>query len=184
MRFACLGSMVLLLPLAAQELKLPASFDKLAEKASEVVDVTMDSSMLQLASRFLSDKDPDEARVKKLVSGLKGLYVKSFEFDRRGEYEDSDVESVRIQLRAPGWSRVVGVRSKKDGENVELFLKTDQGQISGLAILATEPRELTIVNIVGSINPEQIRDLAGHFGVPSIDLSFPATRKSGKEDRQ
>lgn len=184
MRFACLGSMALLLPLAAQELKLPPSFDKLAERASEVVDVTMDASMLQLASRFLSDKDPDEARVKKLVSGLKGLYVKSFEFDRRGEFEESDLESVRVQLRTPGWSRVVGVRSKKDGENVELFLKTDQGQISGLAILASEPRELTIVNIVGSINPEQIRDLAGHFGVPPIDLSFPTIRKAPKEDRQ
>lgn len=184
MRFACLGSIALLLPLAAQELKLPPSFDKLAEKASEVVDVTMDSSMLQLASRFLSDKDPDEARIKKLVSGMKGLYVKSFEFERRGEYQESDVESLRAQLRAPGWSRIVGVRSKKDGENVELFLKTDRGQISGLAIIASEPTELTIVNIVGPVNPEEIRDLAGHFGVPKMDLSFPNQRKATKEDRQ
>ncbi len=184
MRLACLGSIIFLLPVAAQELKLPPNFEKLAEKASEVVDVTMDSSMLQLASRFLSDKDPDEARVKKLISGLKGLYVKSFQFDRRGEFEESDIESVRAQLRSPGWSRVVGVRSKKDGENVELFLKTEQGQIGGLAIIASEPRELTIVNIVGTMNPEQIRDLAGHFGVPSIDLSFPSTRKPTKEDPQ
>ncbi len=184
MRLACLGSIALLLPLAAQELKLPASFDKLAEKASDVVDITMDSSMLQLASKFLSDKDPDEARIKKLVSGLKGLYVKSFEFDRRGEYEESDLESVRAQLRGPGWSRVVGVRSKRDGENVELFLKSDQGQVSGLAIIAAEPRELTIVNIVGPVNPEEIRDLAGHFGVPRMDLSFPNTRKSTKEEQR
>ena len=183
MRFACLGSMVLLLPLAAQELKLPAGFDKLAEKASEVVDITMDSSMLQLASRFLSDKDPDEARIKKLVSGLKGLYVKSFEFDRRGEYEESDLESVRAQLRGPGWSRVVGVRSKRDGENVELFLKTEQGQVAGLAIISAEPRELTIVNIVGPVNPDDIRELGGHFGMPRMDLSFPSTRKSTKEDQ-
>jgi hypothetical protein len=184
MKFACWGSIALLLPLAAQELKLPPSFDKLAERASDVVDITMDSSMLQLASRFLSDKDPDEARIKKLVSGMKGLYVKSFEFERRGEYQDSDVESLRVQLRAPGWSRIVGVRSKRDGENVELFLKTEQGQISGLAIIASEPTELTIVNIVGPVNPEEIRDLAGHFGVPKMDLSFPSQRKATKEDRQ
>jgi len=63
-------------------------------------------------------------------------------------------------------------------------LKSDQGQVSGLAIIAAEPRELTIVNIVGPVNPEEIRDLAGHFGVPRMDLSFPNTRKSTKEEQQ
>lgn len=47
-------ALVALLPLAAQEFKIPPGLDRLAEKASEVVDVTLDSSMLQLASRFLS----------------------------------------------------------------------------------------------------------------------------------
>jgi hypothetical protein len=181
MKFANLGFLILL-PLAAQELKLPPGFDKLAEKASDVVDITMDGSLLQLASRFLSDQDPDEAKIKKLVSGLKGLYVKSFEFDSRGMYQESDLESLRAQLHAPGWSRMVGVRSKRDEENVELYLKTDGGQVSGLAIIAAEPRELTIVNIIGQINPEEIRGLAGHFGVPRLDLSFPATHKPGKEN--
>src|ERR1700692_857210 len=108
---------VALLPVAAQEFKIPASLDRLADKASEVVDVTLDSSMLQLASRFLSDKDPDEARVKKLVAGLKGIYVKSFEFEKTGEYEESDVTSLRSQLKSPAWTRIVGVRSKKGGDN-------------------------------------------------------------------
>jgi len=58
-----------LLPLAAQEIKLPPNLDKLAERASEVVDVNLDGPMLQLAARFLSDKDVDEARVKKLSAG-------------------------------------------------------------------------------------------------------------------
>ncbi len=95
---------VVLLPLAAQEIKLPPSFDRLAEKASEVVDVTLDSSMLQMASRFLSDKDADEVKAKKLVSGLKGIYVKSFEFDKAGEYDMADVEALRAQVRGPAWS--------------------------------------------------------------------------------
>ena len=47
-----------LLPMAAQEIKLPASLNKLADKASEVVDVTLDYKMLKLASRFLSKEDP------------------------------------------------------------------------------------------------------------------------------
>jgi hypothetical protein len=156
-------------PLGAQELKLPANLDRLAAKASEVVDVTMDANLLQLASRFLSDRDPDEAQVKKLIGGLKGLYVKSFEFEKPGEYLDSDLEPLRTQLHAPAWSRIVGVRSRKSGENSEVFVKTESGKIGGLAILVTEPKELTIVSIEGSIDPDQLNKLGGHFGIPKID---------------
>jgi hypothetical protein len=168
---------VILLPLAAQEIKLPPSFDRLAEKASEVVDVTLDSSMLQMASRFLSDKDADEVKAKKLVSGLKGIYVKSFEFDKAGEYDMADVEALRAQVRGPAWSRIVGVRSKKNGENAEVYLKNEGGQVTGLLIIAAEPKELTVVTINGSIDPAQLRDLGGHFGVPKMDVG--SAKKSG-----
>ena len=82
MRFA-IPVLLAVLPLAAQDIKMPAGLDKLAAKASDVVDVSLDGALLQLASRFLSDKDPDEANVKKLVGGLKGVYVKSFTFEDR-----------------------------------------------------------------------------------------------------
>jgi hypothetical protein len=155
--------------LAAQEIKLPPSLERLAAKASEVVDVTLDANLIQLASRFLSDKDADDAKVKKLIAGLKGIYVRSFEFDKAGVYQDSDVETVRSQLRSSPWSRIVGVHSQKSGENAEVYVKTDGGKIGGLVILATEPKELTFVSIEGSIDPDQLSDLGGHFGIPKID---------------
>jgi hypothetical protein len=158
-----------LAPLGAQEIKLPASLDRLAAKASEVVDVTMDANLLQFASRFLSDKNADDAQVKKLIGGLKGIYVRSFEFEKAGEYQDSDIEPVRAQLRSPAWSRIVGVRSRKSGENSEVYLKTESGKIGGLTILVTEPKELTLVSIEGSIDPDQLNQLGGHFGIPKID---------------
>jgi hypothetical protein len=160
---------IALASLGAQELKLPASLDRLAAKASEVVDVTMDANLLRLASRFLSDKDADDAKVKKLVGGLKGIYVRSFEFEKAGEYQDSDVEPVRAQLRSPAWSRIVGVRSMKAGENSEVYVKTENNKIGGLAILVTEPKELTIVSIEGTIDPDQLSELGGHFGIPKVD---------------
>jgi len=155
--------------LRGQELKIPANLDRLAAKASEVVDVTMDANLLQLASRFLSDKDADDAKVKKLIAGLKGIYVRSFQFEKAGEYQDSDVEPIRAQLHTPAWSRIVGVRSQKSGDNAEVYIKTENGKIGGLAILATEPKELTIVSIEGTIDPDQLSELGGHFGIPKVD---------------
>jgi hypothetical protein len=65
------------LALSAQDIKMPPGLDKLEAKASEVVNVQLDGPLLQLASGFLSKDDPEEARVKKLVSKLKGVYVSS-----------------------------------------------------------------------------------------------------------
>ena len=171
----------LLLPLGAQEIKFPPNLEQLASKAAEVVDVTMDASMLQLASRFLSDKDADQARAKKIVSGLKGVYVKSFEFDNTGEYQQSDVEAIRSQLRSPEWSRIVGVRSRKSGENADVYVHQEGGKIMGLTVLAAEPKQLTIVNIVGPIDPDDIAELSGQFGIPKFETRKPGAG-SKKED--
>ena len=168
-------------PAGAQPIKFPASLDRLSKIAAESVDVTLDSNMLQFAARFLNGKDADEAKAKQLIAGLKGIYVRSFEFNKEGEYQEADVEAVRAQLRAPVWSRMVEVRSKSDGENVDVFLRTEAGKIAGLVVIAAEPKELTLVHIDGPIDPEQLAELSGHFGVPKLDLEGLKSRKETKK---
>src|SRR5579872_2433672 len=128
---------------------------RLADKASDVVDVAVDGALLKLGAKFLSADDPDQAKIKKVVAELKGIYVKTYKFEREGAYSESDIESIRKQLEAPGWSRIVGVRSKKDSENAEIFLKTG-GPDGGLAIICANPKELTVVNIVGKIDLDEL----------------------------
>ncbi len=162
----------------AQDIKMPPAFDKLAAKAEESVDVTLDSGMLQLGGKFLSDKDADEAKAKKLIGGLKGIYVRSFEFAKEGEYSAADVDALRSQLQPPVWSRVVGVTSKKGGEITEVYFKTSNGaQIGGLVVIDAEPKELTVVSISGAISPEDLADLGGQFGIPKVELP----KSKGKE---
>ena len=139
-------------------------FTSLAARATEKADVTLDGALLQLASMFMDSKDPDEAKVKNILSGLKGVYVRSYKFAKAGEYTDADIQAIRAQLK--GWSQVVSVQ--KAEENIGVFLKLDGKKIQGLVVLAAEPKELTVVNIVGSIDLEQLRDLSGHLGIPEL----------------
>jgi len=44
----------------------------------------------------------------------------------------------------------------------------------GLVILSAEPKELTVVNIVGPINLDQLSDLGGHLGIPPVQMEKPA----------
>jgi hypothetical protein len=150
--------------------------DKLADRASNKVEVTLDGSVLKMAAKFLSDDDdPDSEKIKKLVGGLKGIYVKTFEFEKEGAYSDSDIAGIRKQLES-GWSRIVGIQSKKDGDNAEIYLKSG-GPDGGLAILCAGAKELTIVNIVGKIDLDQLSELGGNMGVPKIEVEKPKPPK-------
>jgi hypothetical protein len=153
---------------AAQMLKLPPALEALSRAASETVDVTMDSSMIRFAERFLSDRDPDQAKAKRILRGLNAIYVRTFEFSTDGAYSTSDLNSMREQLRAPGWSRMVEARDGK--ENVEVFTRTRGGEVDGMVVVAAEPKELTIVQIDGPIRPEELASLSGRVGLPRIRI--------------
>lgn len=158
-----------------------SSLDHLAAKASQTIDVNIDERLMRIAAKVLSDLDADEKEIKKLVTGLKGIYVKSFEFDNDGQYAAADVEPIRTQLRAPGWSRLVNVNSKKEG-SLEVYLLLNGEVIGGLAVLHTDDRELTVVNIVGPVDLDKLAKLEGQFGVP--DLGIESQKPKTKNDEK
>src|ERR1051325_7440845 len=160
----------------AQDSRLQlSSLDHLAAKANQTVDVNVDERLMRMAAKLFSDQDADEREVKKLVAGLKGIYVKSFEFDASGQYSDADIESIRTQLRGPGWTRLVNVTSKKDG-NLEVYLLFQGEQVGGMAVLHTDEKELTVVNIVGPVNLDKLAQLEGQFGVPELGIEQQKTK--------
>ncbi len=149
-----------------------SSLDHLAAKASQTVDVELDESIMKLTSKIFNSKDEDETRVKELVSGLKGIYVKVYEFEKEGEYSTADLESIRSQLRGAAWNKIVNVNSKKEGA-VEVYLMTSGGQVLGLAVLAAGTKEIAVVNILGNINLEKLSELEGTFGIPDLEIEKP-----------
>ena len=162
---------VVLAPLCAQELRLPPNLDALGAKAEESVDVTLDGPMLRFATKWLPDNG-EEGKAKKAMAGLEGIYVRSYKFAAEGEYAKSDVETFRNQFRAPEWSRLVGARSKRSGGNADIFVKVEpSGTIAGIVVIAAEPRELTVVNVIGRLEPTQLTDLGGQFHIPGLDLT-------------
>ena len=151
------------------QLKLP-NFEGLADKASESVSITLDPALLGLATRFLDPADPQDAAAKAAIQGIKGIYVRSYKFDEDFAYPKADVERVRKQLGAPGWQQLVGIRSRKEQQIVDIYILVEQQRANGLAIIASEPREFTIVNIVGSIDMKKLHEIEGQFGIPKLEI--------------
>ena len=63
---------------------------------------------------------------------------------------------------------MVVVDSKTDGEKVDVYFWIEKDAIGGLAVIAAEASSLTVVNIVGPIDPTKLIHLQGQFGIPTL----------------
>lgn len=167
----------------AQDAKLQlGNLDKLSDKAARVTDVTLDGTLLEFAAKIIDkadDGDPDVKQFKDIMKNLKGIYVKSFEFDEASQYSKADVDAIRSQLTAPRWTKIVQSVDKRSNQHDEIYLLKVGDRISGVAILVAEPKELTIVNIVGEVPVDKIAALEHHYAPGTKDSS----KKSDKSKK-
>ena len=156
---------IVAIPAAAQSIRI--DFPDLEDRAEEVVDVTLDADMLRLGAKFLSGDDEGERAVRDMVKNLEGIYVRSYEFSKDGQYDHRGlVDRVKSQLGST-WKPLVIVRSKTK-ENVNIWADMRGDRVVGLVIVAAEPHEFTVVNIVGPIDIDRLAALEGQFGIPKI----------------
>jgi hypothetical protein len=142
--------------------------------------VTVGPWLLHFASHFANDHDPDGAAARRVLANIKSITVHSYEFDSDFVYSQADVDAVRAQLRAPNWNRLAQVRSK-DHRNVDVYVSMDNDKTTGLAVISAEPRELTIVNVVGSISPEDLQRLSTHLDIPGMRVTGPVNAAEDPE---
>ncbi|MCA1619343.1 MAG: DUF4252 domain-containing protein [Acidobacteria bacterium] len=145
--------------------------DRLAPKAAETVNIEIDGFLIKFAGSILSEKDAEEQAVKEIVEGLKGIYIKSYEFKAEGQFSEADLSEVRRQLLAPGWTRVMDVESRGlDFGDAEFYMASAGGRVEGLALLFVRRRELTVINIVGAVDVDKLKKLKGALNFPRIHI--------------
>lgn len=153
----------------AQSIDL-SSLDKLAKSAREANEISLDGDNLSTASRFLYGNDPDIKEARQIIEGIKGIWVRNFTFRGKEDYSKNDLAGVRKQLQGGGWSKVMESKSESDRENIEVYLRTENQKTTGLSVISQEPKELTVVVILGSIDLERLGKLSGNLGIPNLQL--------------
>jgi hypothetical protein len=145
---------------------LPASVEKdLAARASDVTEVTLGKNMLEFAAKFMNGKHDSDAATRQLIMGLDGIYVRNYEFEKPGEYSMEHVEQIRHAFETPEWSSMVRERERKSGESTDIMMKMVNGESRGLFILSAEPKELSVVLILGPIRMDDLSKIGSIAGV-------------------
>jgi len=134
-------------------------FRPLKTRATDCVDINLGPLLLHTLGLFMDDKDPQSAATKRLLRGIQSIRVRSFQFDTESAYSRADVDAVRSQLGAPGWTSIMTVHDRDKGEDVDMYMLIQNEQTRGFALVASEPREFTIINIVGSVNLSDVAKL-------------------------
>ena len=126
----------------------------------EFVEINLSSAMLKFAARIAARQEPEAAE---LIRNLKSIRVNVVGLDDSNRDSTIEqIEGVRRKLEAQGWTKMVTVREKNGGDNVDVHvMQRGEESIDGLVVTVLDKKgEAVFVNIVGNINADQIAQIA------------------------
>lgn len=172
--FALAGAMTM--AFAEQELDL--SFLKgLESKAAESTSIDLGPDQLKLMLGFV---DGGSKEMGDLARMIERVQVRTFEFDKEGMYSLADMENLRQKVKAADFVPFISTKERKGF--TEILMRKGPKGLRGFVILTAEPKELTVVNIVGDLDLNSLSKLSGKLGIPNMSLENQGKGSSKKEE--
>ena len=154
--------------------QIDMDLDHLDERADEVVRVNLDGKSLEGGSKLLGVRKGVTEPVKKLLGGLKGIYVRRFWFGRKKAYSAEDVDLIHKQMKAPGWVPLIEVKHRNKAETVSIYSYIEDEQVKGVTVVSEEEQEFTVINIVGPVDLGTLSELGESVGLPAMNVATTA----------
>lgn len=142
--------------------ELFAGTEKFAQGAKEVTEVNLDKNMLGMVSGK-GGKNGDVA------NKLEFVVVHTYEYEKPGMYRQEDVETFRKRLTDGSWKCMVHTREKDEATDI-CMRNSQNGEMTELVVMTSEPKELTFVHLGGhGINFSDLSKIGGvmHGAAPT-----------------
>ena len=165
------------LPAAAQDGELASmpgyvDFGSLSTVYGEPrVMINISGLILQFMSAAAA-ASKDEPEAAELMRSLKAVRVNVYDTAGALGPAREQIASVRAMLEKSAWQPVVQVNDS--GEEVQIFMKTDDTGIQGLTVMTVDSEEAVFINILGQINPEQLNVVMSRL---NLDVHVDASVK-------
>lgn len=149
---------------AAQEIDL--SFLKgLESKAKESTNIDLGPDQLGLLMGLAANEAPE---LKALGKQIERVQVRTLEFDKEGEFNPADLDKLRESIKTSNFVPLISVKERKGF--TEIGMRKEGDRMRGFVILSVEPKEITVVNILGNLDMATLGKLSGKFGIPNVQM--------------
>ena len=167
MRMLTIGVITMLLALSAvaqeDELKtMPGyvAFESLDEVYGEPkVRVNVGGFLLSLMSKAAKN-DPEAAAI---LEGLESVRINVYSTGGEVLPAIDQLQNAKNMLSNQNWEPIIQVN--EDRQNVQVFIKANGEGVQGLTVMAVDADDAVFVNILGSIDPENLGAIMDQFDV-------------------
>ena len=167
MRKLAIGVFTMLLALSAvaqeDELKtMPGyvAFESLDEVYGEPkVRVNVGGFLLSLMSKAAKN-DPEAAAI---LEGLESVRINVYSTGGEVAPAIDQLQNAKNMLSNQNWEPIIQVN--EDRQNVQVFIKANGEGVQGLTVMAVDADDAVFVNILGSIDPENLGAIMDQFDV-------------------
>ena len=132
------------------------------EEAS--VEINLTGAMLKMIGKATFAEDPEFA---KIVSDLEAIRVRIAPMEKLdpGKTRDAMARGAAL-LEERGWQAMVRIRD--DGENVYIYNRESDDSMVGMTVLVVDSDEAVVVNLVGTIDFENLGSLVMGLDLPQF----------------
>jgi hypothetical protein len=130
--------------------------------------ITFDRDMLQAANGFLGDGNGP-------VAGLNSITVENYRYREPAFYEPEAMRALVKTYERAGWKHLVD-QNAGPAESAaphkpltDLWLHFNGAEIDDVTVLVRAPRQMSVIEVSGTLKPLDLVHLSGHFGIPKID---------------
>ena len=156
------------------------SFEKF-QNATKTVEISIKGPLLKFVSKITAQEDSE---LSQLLNGLLLIQVNVFSVEKQQIGDVSAIiQNASKALASKQWERMVRVQDR--GEHVEVYTQFGAtGALTGLVVMALgKNQEAVFVNIVGTLDPEQLGKLSSKFNIPKLDeIDFGNKEKAPEKE--
>ena len=153
-------------------------FGKLSDGGEDSVEINIQGTLLSIVSKIAQKSEPEAAEILKNLTHVR-VNVLKLNDKNRADVENR-VKTMRAQLQAEKWERIVSVQEKK--QDVGVYVKTrGEESIEGIVVTVIDGgKEAVLINVVGDIKPEQLSTVADKLNIEPLKLAS----KHGTKQKQ
>jgi hypothetical protein len=126
--------------------------------------------MLQYAGSFIDGGVPSHR-----TAALDNIKVDAYHYPQAAFYTPETMASIVRTYNAAGWKHLVEANvtparnASPHSPITDLWLHFNGTEIDDVTVLVRSPREMTLMQISGTLRPLDLVHLSGHFGIPRVD---------------